>query len=62
MVNQESSFFPKGSHLATQAEQKNNMKKNIGCNVTEILTPKLGNREPQQNYRLGTVSNKLLGV
>ena len=23
---------------------------------------KTGNREPQQNYRLGTVSNKLLGL
>ena len=28
--------------------------------VTETLTPKTDNREPQQNYRLGTVSNNLL--
>ena len=28
--------------------------------MTETLTPKTGNREPQQNYRLGTVSNELL--
>ena len=27
-------------------------------NVTETLTPKTGNREPQQNYRIGTVSNE----
>ena len=25
------------------------------------MTPKTGNGEPQQNYRLGTVSNELLG-
>ena len=28
---------------------------------TETLTPKKGNREPQENYRLGKVSNELLG-
>ena len=28
---------------------------------TETLTPKTGNRESQHNYRLGTVSYKLLG-
>ena len=26
------------------------------------MTPKTGNREPQQNYRPGTVSNELLGA
>ena len=31
-------------------------------NATETLTPKRGRREPQQNYRLGTVCNKKLGV
>ena len=46
MVNRVSSYFPKGGHSATE---------------TETLTPKTGNREPQQNYRLGTVSNELLG-
>ena len=25
------------------------------------MTPKTGNRQQQQNYRLGTVSNELLG-
>ena len=30
-------------------------------NVTETLTPNTGNRDPQQNYRLGTASNKFLG-
>ena len=29
-------------------------------NVTETLTPKTGNREPQQNNRLETISNELL--
>ena len=27
-----------------------------------ISDTKTGNREPQQNYRLGTVSNELLGA
>ena len=27
--------------------------------VTETLTPKTGNREPQQNYCIGMVSNEL---
>ena len=30
-------------------------------NVTETLTPKIGNKELLQNYLLGTVSNELLG-
>ena len=59
MVKRVGSYFPKGGHSATQTELKI-IWTHVKWNVTEILTPKTGNREPQQNYRLGTVSNELL--
>ena len=54
-------LFPKRWPLSDQNRTRNNMNTCKG-NVTETLTPKTGNREPQQNYRLGTVSNELLGA
>ena len=53
-------LFPKRWPLSNRNRTKHNMNTRK-VNVTETLTPKTGNREPQQNYRLGTVSNKLLG-
>ena len=60
MVNRVSSYFPKGGHSATQTELKI-IWTHVRWNVTNTLTPKTGNREAQQNYRLGTVSYELLG-
>ena len=40
---------------------KNNMSSNIKQNVKEILTPKTGNREQQQNQHSEKVSNDFLG-
>ena len=57
MVIRVSSYFPKGVHSATETE----LKIVLTHVSTETLTPKTGNSEPQQNYRLGTVSNELLG-
>ena len=48
--------------MATQ--HPNRTKNNITTRESKrhrISDTKTGNREPQQNYRLGTVSNKLLG-
>ena len=56
MVNRVGSSFPKDGHSATQTELKWHER-----NVTKTLTPKTDKREPQQNYRMGTVSNELLG-
>ena len=59
MVNRVSSSFQKGGHSATEAE--------LDCMDTHKVKrhknsdTKTGNREPQQNYRIGTVSNELLG-
>ena len=47
-------LFPKRWPLSNPNLTNNNM------NVTATLTPKTGNREAQQIYRLGTVSNELL--
>ena len=60
MVKRVSSYFPKGDHSATQTELKI-ISTHVNRNVAETLTPKTGNREPQQNYHLGTISNDLLG-
>ena len=48
MVNRVSSYFPKGGHSASETELKIMRK----VKDTETLTPKTGNRKPQQNYRL----------
>ena len=51
MVNRVSSYFPKGGNSTTQTELKNDM------DTRKVKRHrKTGNREPQQNYRLGTVS------
>ena len=60
MVNRVSSYFQKGDYTATQTELKNNMNTRKVKRYRKSDT-KTGNREPQQNYRLGTVSNELLG-
>ena len=60
MVNREGSYFPKGGHSATETELKI-IGTHVRLNVTKTLTPKTGNREPQLNYRIGTVSNVLRG-
>ena len=54
-------YFPKGGHSATETEQKNNINTHKVKRHRNSYT-KTGNIEPQQNYRLGTVSNELLGV
>ena len=59
MDNRVSSYFPRGGHSAIEVEQKI-IWKHIRWDVTETPTPKTGNREPQQNYRLRTVSTELL--
>ena len=59
MVNRVSSFFPEG-HSATETELKNNINTHNVKRHRNSDT-KTGNKDPQQNYRLGTVSNELLG-
>ena len=46
--------FLKRRPLSNRNRTKNNMN-------THNVNTNTGNREPQQNYRLGTVSNELLG-
>ena len=63
MVNRVNSNFLKGGHSAT-VSNRNRTKKimnthNVKCHRNSDT--KTGNREPHQNYRLGTVSNELLG-
>ena len=54
-------LFPKRWPLSNPNRTQDNM--NTGKqNVNKTLTPKTGNREPQQNYCLGTASNELLGA
>ena len=61
MVNRVRSSFPKGNHSATETElNTNNMNKHKVKRHRNSYT-KTGNREPQQNYRLGIVNNELLG-
>ena len=53
-------LFPKRWPLSNRTRTKNNM------NIRKVKRhrnsdTKTGNREPHQNYRLGTVSNELLG-
>ena len=53
-------LFPKRWPLSNPYRTKNNMnKRNVKRHRNSDT--KTGNREPQQNYRLGTVSNELLG-
>ena len=59
MVNRVSSYFLKGGHPAIETEPKNNMNTHKAKRHRNSDT-KTGNREPQQ-YRIGTVSNELLG-
>ena len=49
MVNRMSSYFPKNNMNTHKVKRHRNS------------DTKTGNREPQQNYRLGTVCNELLG-
>ena len=60
MVNRVSSYFPKGGQSATQTKLKKMNKRKVKRHRNSDT--KKGNIEPQQNYRLGTVSNGLLGV
>ena len=53
MVNRVNSYFPKGGHSATETELKN-------MNTRKVKRHQNLNKEPQQNYRIGTVSNELL--
>ena len=53
-------LFPKGGHSATETELKNNMHTHKVKRHRNSDTQKV-NREPQQNYRIGTVRNELLG-
>ena len=57
MVNRVSSFFPKSGHSATQTELKTNMNTRKVKRHRNSDTKNTGNREPKQNYRLGTVSS-----
>ena len=54
-------LFPKRWPLSNRNRNKI-IWTHVRWNVYETLTPKTGNREPQQNYRIGTVSNELLGA
>ena len=58
MVNRVSSYFPKDGNSATETELK--ILTHVRWHVTKTLTPKTDKKEPQQNYRLGTVSDELL--
>ena len=53
-------LFPKRWPLSNRNRTKNNMNTHKGKRHKNS-DPKTGNREPQQNYRLGTVNNELLG-
>ena len=48
-------LFPKRWPLSNRNRTKNKVKRHRNSDT------KTGNREPKQNYRLGTVSNELLG-
>ena len=54
-------LFPKRWSLRNRNRTKNNMDTNK-VKIHRNSDTKTGNREPQQNYRLGTVSNELPGV
>ena len=56
MVNRVGSYFPKGGHSATETKLRYYINKRHRNSDTTT-----GNREPQQNYCLNTVSNELLG-
>ena len=58
MVNRVSSYFPKGGHSATKTELNDIYTRKV--KRPRNSDSKTGNKEPQQNYRLGTVSNELL--
>ena len=53
-------LFPKRWPRSNPNRTKNNMNTRK-VKLTETLTSKTGNKEPQQNYRIGTVRNELLG-
>ena len=53
-------LFPKRWQLSNRNRTKNNMNTHKVKRHRNSDT-KTGNREPQQNYRLGTVSDELLG-
>ena len=61
MVNRVSNRFLKDGHSTTQTELKT-IWTQVRWNSTLTLTPKTCNIEPQQNYRLGTISNELLAA
>ena len=53
-------LFPKGWSLSNRNRTKNNNDtRKVKRHLT--LTPKTGNREPQQNHRTGMASNEPLG-
>ena len=53
-------LFPRNWPLSNP-NRTNILWTHVRLNVNETLTPKTGNREPQQYYHLGTVRNELLG-
>ena len=53
MVNRVSSYFPKGRNQTKNYMTTHKVKRHRNSDT------KTGNREPQQNYRLGTVSYEL---
>ena len=50
------SVVEQGSNKVALSKKKEQLR-----NVTETLSPKTGNRKPEKNYCLETVSNELLG-
>ena len=54
-------LFPKRWPLSNANRTKNNINTHTVKRHQTSDTPKTGNREPQQNYCIGTVSNELLG-
>ena len=59
MVNRLSSRFLK---KATQQPIRTKIiRTHVRLNVIETITPKTSNKEPQQNYRLGTVNQRTNG-
>ena len=55
-------LFTKRWSLGTKIGTTNNMDKHKVKRHRDSDAKIIGNREPQQNYRLGTVSNELLGA
>ena len=53
-------LFPKKWQLSNRNRTKNINTREVARH--QNLTPKTDNEEPQQNYRLGTVSDELLGA